>query len=273
MSPVENLYTFEENYAWESTAAKSTFTVKFPKNPSFDLLLIGAELIQEVESHEVLILTFKGKVSNPTATLASSDPVLFVYSAGSDVSTFEGYVYSVDPSASTQAHVTTVVCTSASDLLKDSDQKIYKNVTADQVVQKICSKHGLKAVTQRHPRLREAIVNPGQTDWQMLKRLAKTTGFALKVENTSIIFMSKNKIYQDKKERAAYFKYKDGITKLQRTTGTCLTFEPKVSDNSIEIGARVDRVMNGTSTHPVKDYRSSVSRGVVVPNKEYFDGI
>ena len=85
--------------------------------------------------------------------------------------------------------------------------------------------------------------------------------------------MSKNKIYNDKKDKAAYFKYKDGITKHQRTTGTCLAFSPQVSDNSLELGSRVDRVMNGTSTHPIKDYSAAHTRGVVVPSKEYFDGI
>jgi hypothetical protein len=191
-------------------------------------------------------------------------------------------VYEIDPAATMMSHVTQVWCVSASSVLKDSTQEIYKKVTADQVIAKIARRQGLNAVTQRHPRLRETVVQAGQTDWQLLRRLAKQTGFALKAENTTIFFMSKNKIFQDKKARAPYFKYKDGITKQQRSVGTCLEFRPIVSDDAIELGVRVDRVMSGvsatsgnsiTTTHPTKVFDAAQNRGKVVPSEEYFDGI
>lgn len=281
---VDNLYTTTENYAKESKGSvyKSSFKVEFPKTPNFELPLIGAELHQEIESHDVLILTFKSKPRKAETSIVSGDPVQFTYKSGSYSSTFEGYVYEIDPASTMQAHVTQIWCVSASSVLKDSTQEIYKKVTADQVVAKIAKKNGLKAVTQRHPRLREAIVQPGQTDWQLLRRLAKQTGFALKAENTTIFFMSKDKIFQDKKDRAPYFKYKDGITKQQRSVGTCLEFKPVVSDDSIELGVRVDRVMTGVSvssggtistTHSAKAFDESTAKGKVVPSEDYFDGI
>lgn len=281
---VDNLYTVSENYAKESTGSvySSSFSVSFPKTPNFELMLLGAELYQEVESHDVLILTFKGKPRKEGTTIVSSDPVQFIYSSGPNQSTFEGYVYEIDPASTMMAHVTQIWCVSASSVLKDSTQEIYKKVTADQVISKIAKRQGLMAVTQRHPRLRETIVQAGQTDWQLLRRLAKQTGFALKAENTTVFFMSKNKIFQDKKARAPYFKYKDGITKQQRSVGTCLEFEPVVSDDAIELGVRVDRVMSGISgisgnsistTHPTKVFDAAQSRGKVVPSEDYFDGI
>ena len=281
---VDNLYTISENYAKESTGSvySSDFSVFFPKTPNFELLLLGAELHQEIETHDVLILTFKGKPRKDETTIVSSDPVQFTYSSGPNRSTFEGYVYEIDPAATMMAHVTQVWCVSASSVLKDSTQEIYKKVTADQVIAKIARRQGLNAVTQRHPRLRETVVQAGQTDWQLLRRLAKQTGFALKAENTTIFFMSKNKIFQDKKARAPYFRYKDGITKQQRSVGTCLEFRPIVSDDAIELGVRVDRVMSGvsatsgnsiTTTHPTKVFDAAQNRGKVVPSEEYFDGI
>jgi hypothetical protein len=281
---VDNLYTVSENYAKESTGSvyRSNFSVSFPKTPNFELMLIGAELYQEVESHDVLILTFKGKPRKEGTIIVSSDPVQFVYSSGPNQSTFEGYVYEIDPASTMMAHVTQIWCVSASSVLKDSAQAIYKKVTADQVISKISKRQGLMAVTQRHPRLRETIVQAGQTDWQLLRRLARQTGFALKAENTTVFFMSKNKIFQDKKDRAPYFKYKDGITKQQRSVGTCLEFKPTVSDDAIELGVRVDRVMSGISevsgssistTHPTKVFDAAQSRGKVVPSEDYFDGI
>lgn len=281
---LDNLYTQSKVFTKESTASVyySDFSVKFPKTPNIELLLIGAELHQEVEAHDILILTFKGKPKKDTTVITSSDPVEFTYKSGDKSSVFQGYVYDIDPKSTTQTHMTQIWCVAASAVLKDSDQVIFKNVTADQVVSKICAKRGLTAITQRHPRLRDMIIQAGQTDWQLLRRIAKQTGFALKAENTTVFFMSKNKIYQDKKPNAPYFKYSDGITKQQRSVGTCLEFIPMVSDDSLETGVRVDRVMTGVSnpagtgiatTHETKDYLSFVSKGKVVPSKEYFDAI
>lgn len=281
---IDNLYTASEVFQFESTASPhwSNFSVKFPKAPDFELLLITADLYQEQESHDVLVLTFKGKSTKDDTSIVTSDPVEFKYSSGDVESVFQGYVYQINPISTVKAHVTEVWCISASAVLKDSDQVIFKNVTADQVVSKIASKRGMTAVTQRHPRLRESVVQAGQTDWQILRRLAKQTGFALRTENTTIFFVSKDKIYRDKKAKAAYFKYNDGLTKEQRHVGTCLAFTPRVSDDSIETGVRVDRVMSGTSSssgsiistsHSTKDYTGVESLGKVVPNKEYFDAI
>jgi uncharacterized protein involved in type VI secretion and phage assembly len=273
---IDNLKTVSQNFATESNAYKSTFSVYFPKTPNFELLLVAAEFTQEVEAHDVLVLTFKGKSYNPETALASMDPVIFTYTAGADTAKFEGYVYDIDPSTTTQKQMTTVICGGASIVMKDSAQKIYKKVSADQVLTKICNKHGLKAVTQKHPRIKETIVQAGQTDWQMLKRLAKQTGFALKTNNTSIIFMSKNKIFEDKKSGAPYFFYQTGITKQQRSTGTCLAFNPSISDDSIERGSRVDRVLNASDTSSTVHLNKSFdtpSRGIVVPNDSYFNSL
>ena len=56
------------NYVWESSAEYNSWKVEFPKNPNFELMLIGAELRQSVDEHEILFLHFKGKpyVDNST---------------------------------------------------------------------------------------------------------------------------------------------------------------------------------------------------------------
>ena len=61
-------------------------------------------------------------------------------------------------------------------------------------------------------------------------------------------------------------------------TGTVLSFEPIISDQSPEMGVRVDRVMTGTNsktgavvkaTHAHTAPKKGTS-GVVSPNKSYF---
>lgn len=271
----------QKNFVYQSAAYSSSFSVEFPKLQSLELILIGAELHQDMMEHDRLVLHFKGKPFVESTSIASPDPVKFTYSADNVTKVFNGYVHTVEAINGINGSNTDVICVSASYLLKDSDQQVYTNVTADQVVSKIAAKHSMSATTQRHPRVRNMIVQAGQTDWQICTRLAKQTGFALRTENTTITFVSKDKIYSDRKASAPYFFYVDNpingvITRADRSYGTIFSFHPLVSDDSPELGIKVDRIIGVTSSvnattqikTPLK--APKVSKGVVVPNASYF---
>jgi hypothetical protein len=175
------------------------------------------------------------------------------------------------------------VCVGASWVLKNTDQKIYKDVTADQVISKIAKKYSMAAVTQRDPRVRSQVSQSGQSDWQLCRSLAKQTGFALLAENTTIIFVSKDKIYQSKKNSAPYFNYIDdevgGVVPASlRMTGTILSFDPIISDQAPENGARIDRVVSGINNNTGAVVKATHAHtkptkgnsGVVIPNQAYF---
>lgn len=272
-----------QNFVWNSSAYDSSFKVTFPKAPDMNLILVGAELYNDMAEHDRLVLRFKGLLSNKKEGVVGNDPVEFEFRSRKLVSKWYGYVHHVEEDNSFQGGNTNIVCVGASSVLKDTDQKIYRNSTADQVVTKIAKKHGMEAVTQRHPRLRESIVQAGQSDWQLLTRLAKQTGFALRCENTTLFFVSKDKIFLNKKKSAPYFRYVDssetGVTPRElRMTGTILDFEPIVGDQSPEMGIRVDRVVTGIDpksgntikvTHKHKTVRPTVP-GIVIPDETYF---
>lgn len=274
----------QRNYVYESTAQYSKYSVDFPKTPGLEMILVGAELYQDIEQHDRLVLHFKGKPFKPDTTIKSEDPVIFKYTTDRVTTEFLGYVYNVEPKDDLDSNNTDVVCLGAAYLSKDTDQKIYKNVTADQVVDKIAKKYGMKAVTQRHPRVRKTIVQGGQSDWQLLRRLAKQTGFALFVEGTTIYFVSKNKIASKSKPGAKYFQYIDSdiggaSVKYNRSYGTILSFNSEISDYAPETGAKVDRVITGynentksiiETKHKLKDFNFE-DKGVVVPNEAFFN--
>ena len=256
-------------------------SVSFPKAPGFPLPLITATLTQKMENHDLLVLTFAGKVNDASIILAAGDPVVFSWSSGSESSVFVGYVHSVRPITSGD-NKTEVFCVSPSYLLKNSVQKIYKNVTADVVVQKVCKKYGLKAVTQRHAKVWNSIVQTAETEWQLLRRLAMTTGFALVTEATSIYFMSKDKLKTASKKSAPYF-YAENQANSNRgisNLGTIMKFNPFISDEAPDIlGTTVKRVVtgmhqvNGTSIATVHSPQvgTNTNYGVVEPNSEYFE--
>lgn len=270
------------NFVWHSSANNSSFSVSFPKAPDMNLTLMGAELYQDIEEHDRLVLHFKGHPTIKKQSLISGDPVEFIFKSDKLKTTWHGYIHHIEQPNTWQGGNTDIVCVSASWVLKDTDQKIYKNVTADQVVSKIAKSMGMSAVTQRHPRLRKSVAQAGQSFWQVLRSLAKQTGFALLVENTTITFVSKDKIFQSKKKSAPYFRYVhdeiDGVSPRElKLTGTVLEFSPIISDHAPEMGVRVDRVMSGTSSQTKTTIKTThvstkknVHTGVVVPNEKYF---
>jgi Phage tail baseplate hub (GPD) len=281
MAPTNSPST--QYFQWQDATANSTFSVSFPKNPNLELVLIGAELYQDIEQHDRLVLHFKGKPFVKGTEIHSGDPVTFKYQAEKVKATWTGYVHTPVSINGLKANNTDVICVGASYLLKNPDQKVYTNVTADQCIVKLANKHGMKATTQRHPRKRSSIVQAGVSDWQFCKRLAAQTGFALRADNTTIIFMSKDKLYNDHKNNAPYFYYVDdpqgGVaTKSDKNLGTVLNFQAYPSDEAPELELNVDRTITGTNvstgkpikvTHKRKKANTS-TKGAVKPGTGFF---
>jgi hypothetical protein len=270
-------------FIWQGASFDSSFEVEFPKAPDMELILIGATLHLSIEDHDLLELKFKGHLTEKDQAIVSGDPIKFDYRSQKLKSTWVGYVYKIVENNTWQGGNTTIICIGASYLLKQTDQKIFLNLTADQCVSRIAKKHGFTGITQRHPRQRESIVQAGQSDWHVCKRLARQTGFAFFADNTTLFFVSKDKIYSSKKDSAPYFRYinreNDGVvTREQRLAGTIMSFTPHISDNTPELGVRVDRVVTGVQANTGKTIKAkhkhvapaNTGKGVVVPNGTYF---
>jgi len=272
----------QQNFVW-STASSTSFFVSFPNTPDMDLILVGAELHQDIEEHDRLVLHFKGKPMLKRGAIVSNDPVVFSFTSGKINSIWHGYVHHITQGNTHQGGNTDIVCVGASSILKDTAQKVYTNTTYDKVVTSVGTSKGFEVIAQRHGQLKEVIVQTGESYWQLLKRMARVSGFALLVENMTIFFVSKDKIFQSKKKGASYFKYVDSevtvvTTRELRMTGTILEFKPIISDQTPEMGVRIDRVISGIdkqtgtlikSKHPNTGPLPS-NPGVVIPNEEYF---
>lgn len=256
-----------------------TRSVTFPLTPSFDLVFLTAKLDQQFNSHDILTIKYAGKIEGTVNFIGSGDPVEFEYSGAGSTKNWVGYVHKVITSTVAE-NVTTIVCISPTYLLKTTRQKIYKKVTADQIVQKVCKQYGLKAVTQRHPRVFSSISQAGQSDWQLLRRLAKQTGFGLKITGTTVYFMSKDKLSSASADRAPYF-FKENAAPTVRTIasmGTLVEFTPDISDEAPDmVGATVDRVVSGlhatndktiATKHKITPQKKK-TKGVVTPSKKF----
>jgi hypothetical protein len=272
------------SYLWRPEVYSASYKVEFPNLKSIEFLIMSAELKQSIEEHDLLIIRIKGKPSRKETQLAYGDPVKFTYRSGKTKSVFVGKIERIYQSGSIGGVNQTIIkCISASACLKDSTQEIYTNVTADQVISRVCQQFGLSAIVQRDPRVRKAIVQSGQTYWQLFRSLAKQTGFALRAENTTVTFCSKDKITASKKNQAPYFYYVDSkingaVSPIERTLGSILHFRPTITDASPEAGVKVDRVISGKSqngkqtiktVHPHVD-KKTPQKGAVKPSEDYF---
>jgi hypothetical protein len=271
-------------YVWRSEVYSASYKVEFPNLTSIPFKIMSAELKQSIEEHDLLIIRIKGKPNRKETQLAYGDPVRFTYRSGKLTSVFVGKIDRVYQTGSIQGVTNTIIkCISASACLKDSTQEIHTNVTADQVISKVCQRFGLASVVQRDPRVRKAIVQSGQTYWQLFRSLAKQTGFALRAENTTITFCSKDKITASKKSQAPYFYYVDSningsVNPMERALGSIIYFRPNITDASPEAGVKVDRVISGKSqngkqtiktVHPHID-KKTPQKGAVKPSEDYF---
>jgi len=243
VSGLNNLNTLrvtrQKSHSW-----KVTFP-KFQNNEPNGMIFLSAILTQDELSHDVLEINFKGSVPSPDR-IESGDPVKLDWEILGETASWVGYVHSINLNVKSSATMTRVVCVGNSQSMKRETQRTFTDVTADRVARKIAAEHGLKADTSRHPRVFPMISQTGQSDWQMLSRLATQCGFGFRVDNGVLTFKSRAELYQTSKGLSPYFKYIDEPNTAFIPFMTLYNFKPTLSENSPEIeGASLSRAVFG----------------------------
>lgn len=82
-----------------------------------------------------------------------------------------------------------IVCVAASRALRKTDQKTYTNKTAAEIVSEIGKNFGFKVFVKQSNLRRSTITHSGETYWEFMNKLAKRSGYILRVEGTSLFFM------------------------------------------------------------------------------------
>jgi len=225
------------DYIWDVT---------FPTidNSKKNYVSLSAQLIQKEHSHDVLILKVKAANLTKGNRLTAGDPVEFFWGTKESNSTWYGYIYSIERRTDITNSSTRIVCVGLSFHMKNQSQRIMKNVTADKFAKKIAKVHGLKAKTSKHPRVFPMISQSGQSDWQMLSRLAAQCGYAFRVENGTLIFKSYKELYEESKRNAPYFLYVDTPSNALSALTQVYHFRPLISEKGADLdGASLRRNM------------------------------
>jgi hypothetical protein len=142
--------------------------------------------------------------------------------------TFLGYVHHIKPDKTPGTNFTEVVFIGASFVMKQASQTIYRDTTADQVIQKIAKKHRFVAYTIPHNRVYPQVAQAGHTDWEIMVRLAKQCGYSLRTEGTELYFQPMLNEYTSFRSESSSFV----LRPANSTVGTTIySFNPVIGDS------------------------------------------
>lgn len=158
--------------------------------------------------HELAYLTFN-EWDTSIDFIKPGIPVDFEIKDPKGTKKFYGYVHHVEPNKTPGSDNVTVVVIGASYLLKQARQEVYKNITASDLAIAIAKQYNFSYGVTSHPRVYPQIAQSGQSDWQLLVRLAKQSGYSLRAENTELYFKPLDEDFAAYKSEAPRFYMND----------------------------------------------------------------
>lgn len=186
---------------------------------------------------------------------------------------FYGYVHDVKAYQDSQHNVTEVGFIGASYVMRQASQKIYYNVTADQIVTEIAKKYNFSWKTTPHPRVYPQVAQAGLTDWEFMVKLAKQSGYFLRAENTALYFQPLLQDFNDLIYEATEFSKADAGFK---PVNPIYNFRPVIGETMAHHGADKSATSvagvnpeTGTYFKYTKQTRSKTTRQISHP--ELFD--
>jgi phage protein D len=163
-------------------------TIDFPLSNIGPGRVYAFELYTQRYAHEMVKVSFRDWDIN-FLSIKPGTPVQCQLKSNSSSRMFYGYVHNIETKTTPNQNFAELLLIGASYKLKQADQKIYTDVTADQVVKQIAEKHGFAYYTEAHPRVYDQIAQAGHTDLELMVRLARQSGYSLRLQNTEIYFL------------------------------------------------------------------------------------
>jgi phage protein D len=202
--------------------------VQFPNSTAGPSHVYTLSLHQARYQHEIAIIKFRdGNVLFDAVSTGS--PITFTVTSGISTKEFKGYVHSVHPDTSPSHNLTEVIAVSASSVMKNPSQKVYKNLSADAIINQIVSKYRFNGYLTPHPRIYPQVAQAGHTDWELAVNLAKKSGYSLRTEGTEIYLQPVLAEYTSKRSQASKFVMRDAS---HPNGSTLYSFDANISENN-----------------------------------------
>lgn len=244
------------------------FSVQFPRSSvTGRISWKSLEVLQDINKHDVCVVTFRSFVPSYPATLGPGTPVTIQYGARGSIGTFVGNVAKASPSKKLgDNYEHTLTCVSTSRQLRQTDRNVWNNKTYPEVVQAIGKKLGFKVVTKQHSLRKKTITQTGGPYWKFLTEIANLCGYALRVEGTTIYFLPLSDMIKVFTAGASQFSYSNGTD-----TARIFNFTASLGNTSDDPDDLADSATvtsfgpSDTEAVDVTEYPGSAIR----PNKTY----
>jgi len=201
--------------------------VDFPNTSLGPTMVYNLTLYQNRYEHEVAIIQFRDWNVSYDAVQAGS-PISFTISSIGNTRTFYGYVHHINLNRDTGTSVTEVTAISASFVMKNQYQQVYKGLSADAIVQQIAKRNNFVCFSVPHPRIYPQVSQAGHSDWEMCVRLAKQSGYTLRTQNTELYFQPMLYDYTNLRSNAPVFTMREAN---DPNGSTLYSFVPTISES------------------------------------------
>lgn len=142
-----------------------------------------ATVHQKNYEHDYMLITFRDWLGSPEKAKPGS-----MIKVRLGKKEFFGYIHDIRSHQENNKDVTELGIIGASYVMRQSSQKVYYNVTADQVIVDIARRYKFAYKAVPHPRVYAQISQAGMTDWEFMVKLAKQSGYFLRAEGAAIYF-------------------------------------------------------------------------------------
>lgn len=167
----------------------TSYKITFPTLPGRPVQPSLVQLRQTQGEHEMLTLEFRSTIPSWLTTLKTGIPVKFEWYQGKQSNTWLGYVSYISKEASAQKHQPMIIrCIGASFVLKQSEQRVFKNKTIQEVARILATENGLAFSGDTVPNQAryDQLVITGQSYWEWLQTHAERIGCAAYVSGTTL---------------------------------------------------------------------------------------
>lgn len=171
------------------------FNVQFPMSSTSQhrIQYLRLDVHQKIREHDTAVIRIRSKNMDWFKQFSSGTPVRVSYWSSNyrqNKGVFIGYVTHVRlVTDDGNAYVRDIVCVAASRDLRETAQKTYVNMSAPEIVTSIGKLFRLKVITKQHGLRRGTVVQSGETYWEFLNKLAKRSGYVLRVSGTTLYFL------------------------------------------------------------------------------------
>jgi len=243
-------------------------SVSFPNSPTQPKRVHRVTLEQEIYMHDYATVEFRDWNIDPLNIKPGSLMVITIKDKS-----YYGYVHQLNNEQSSAKNFTKVGFIGASYVMKQSSQKIYRNMSADQIIAAIATKYNFAYKVTPHPRVYPQVAQAGLTDWQLMVNLAQECGYFLRAENSEIYFQPYTEDFNNLITEAVSFNKGDAGFK---TTNHIYKFKPVISETLENYGFMKSAVsvagvnpVNGNSFKVTQQKSFNPSRQY--SNVEFFD--